>query len=83
MNHDDLENWASRVVEELQDFCNEAQEAAGNPDGEDCLPGTRALIAELDCIFNNRPVWQTQIAALDLDSPVSLVLDAIELRKNA
>ena len=78
MNHDDLECWAVRVCEELQDFCNEAQMAAGDPDGEDCLPGTRALLAEADRIFSDLPVWQTQVAALNLDSPVSLVLDAIK-----
>lgn len=78
MNHDDLENWAVRVCEELQDFCNEAQEAAGDPDGEDCLPGTRALLSEADCIFNNRPAWQAQVATLEIEGSGSLVLDAMK-----
>ena len=61
MNHDELEDWASRVVQELQDVCDEAQEAAGNPDGEDCLPGTRALIEEFDRISKGLPAWQAQL----------------------
>ena len=42
-----------RAVQELQDFCDDAQIAAGDPDGEDELLGTRELIAELDEIHGD------------------------------
>ena len=35
MNQEYLEDWAGRAVQELQEFCDEAQAAAGNPDGEE------------------------------------------------
>jgi len=71
---DALESWAVMAAEELQQFCDDAQEAAGNPDGTDQLPGVRQLIAELDDIL--KPVWleiiaddrSECIAALDDDS---------------
>lgn len=50
MNNDEIQDWASRAVQELQEFCDEAQMAAGNPDGEDQLPSVRGLIHEYDCI---------------------------------
>lgn len=46
-----LENWATMAAQELQDVCDEAQEAAGDPDGESELPGVRQLIRELDEIM--------------------------------
>lgn len=46
-----LESWAERAAQELQEFCDDAQIAAGNPDGEDQLIGTRQLISELDGIL--------------------------------
>ena len=66
MNQDDLESWAVRACEELQDFCNEAQLSAGDPDGEGCLPGTRALLAEADAIFTGKPVWPAQVVEADM-----------------
>lgn len=48
MNIDKLEDWAHRAVQELQDFCDEAQETAGDAEGETELPGTRALIEEFN-----------------------------------
>lgn len=47
---DQLEDWALRTMQELQDFCDDAQEAAGNPDGEDQLIGTRELMAEFEAL---------------------------------
>jgi HPt (histidine-containing phosphotransfer) domain-containing protein len=48
---DALEIWSTLAAEELQQFCDEAQDAAGNPDGEDQLQATRALLADLDKIL--------------------------------
>ncbi len=48
---DRLEGWAVMAAQELQDLCDEAQEAAGDPDGVDQLPGVRQLIHELDDIM--------------------------------
>jgi len=48
---DRLEGWAVMAAQELQDICDEAQEATGNPDGEDQLPGIRMLLRELDEIM--------------------------------
>tara|TARA_R110001599_G_scaffold100770_9_gene258137 strand:+ start:5222 stop:5386 length:165 start_codon:yes stop_codon:yes gene_type:complete len=50
MEIEQLEDWAQRAVQELQDLCDEAQEAAGDPMGETELPGTRALIDEFNQI---------------------------------
>lgn len=41
----ELEHWADRAAQELQEFIDEA-EAAGN--GPECLTGTRDLLVELD-----------------------------------
>lgn len=57
---DALESWAIMAAEELQQFCDDAQDAAGNPDGTDQLPGVRQLIAELDDIL--KPTWLEIIA---------------------
>jgi hypothetical protein len=56
MNFDDLEDWALRAAEALQEFCDEAQLASGNPDGEDQLKDIRALIAEHSRIEAGLPV---------------------------
>lgn len=47
---DRLESWALMAAEALQEFCDEAQEAAGDPDGEGELPTVRALLRDLDDI---------------------------------
>ena len=52
---DRLESWAVMAAAELQDFCDEAQISAGNPEGEEQLQGTRQLRAELDAIII--PAW--------------------------
>lgn len=48
---DKLETWATMAAEELQEFIDEAQEAAGDPDGTDALPSVRALLLDLDKIL--------------------------------
>lgn len=57
MNHNDLESWAIRAVQELQDYADSAEEAGCSE------PGTLALISEFDAIFAGRPPWQTQVSA--------------------
>lgn len=48
MNHDDLECWCIRAAQWMQDVIDEAQAAAGDPDGDtECADG-RALLEELD-----------------------------------
>lgn len=55
MNVDDLEDWAIRASQAMQDIIDEAERAEGN-DGEttapvsDCCPDLRALLSELDQI---------------------------------
>ena len=46
MNMDDLENWSCNAAQALQDFCDSAQEAVGDPYGESELKDIRALIEE-------------------------------------
>lgn len=60
MNHDELEDWALRALQTLQDFCDEAQAAAGNPDGEDQLLDVRALMLEHERIAAGLPTWQAR-----------------------
>lgn len=55
INYDELEDWALRTLQTLQDFCDDAQEAAGNPDGEDQLPDVRALMLEYEQIAAGQP----------------------------
>ncbi len=64
MNQEQLEDWAGRVVQDLQEFCDDAQEAVGRPDGEDQLLGVRAMIKEYEDIAAGRPPWITQIQAM-------------------
>lgn len=52
-----LEGWAVMAAQELQDICDEAQEAAGDPDGEGELLGVRMLLRELDEIM---PIHQSE-----------------------
>ena len=55
MNYSELENWSVRAAEALQEFCDEAQVAAGNPDGEDQLQDIRALLDEHSRIMLGLP----------------------------
>lgn len=49
---DELEDWSTRAAQALQDMCDEAQMAAGNPDGTDQLPDIRALLDEHNRIMH-------------------------------
>ena len=64
--NDDLASWAGRAVQALQELCDEAQEAAEDPDGESERWDIRALIREYEDIVAGRPVWQRQL--FDQDS---------------
>lgn len=48
MNHEALEDWSLRAMQALQDVCDEAQDAAGDPDGEDQCLDLRELMAEFE-----------------------------------
>lgn len=48
---DQLEEWAPRAAQALQDIADEAQAASANPQGQDQCTDLRALIAELDAIL--------------------------------
>lgn len=61
MNVDELEDWALRAVQTLQDIVDEAQESSGNPDGTDALIDIRQLIEEHQHIQSGLPVWQIQL----------------------
>lgn len=58
---DILESWAQRAAEALQEFCDEAQVASGNPDGECQLLDIRQLLDEHSRIMAGIPTWQSQI----------------------
>ncbi len=62
INVDELESWSCRAAQELQEFCDEAQVAAGNPNGEDQLMGVRALLVEHNRIIQGLPLWQALVA---------------------
>jgi hypothetical protein len=61
----DLDEWAVRAGQALQEICDEAQEAAGNPDGEDQCLDLRELLRELDYLILGKPSWQQELAASD------------------
>lgn len=63
MNYEELEDWAGRAAQELQEFCDDAQVAAGNPDGEDQLLSVRVLIAEYERIAKGQPAWPVRMVA--------------------
>ena len=58
---EDLQDWAERVVQELQDLCDEAQAAAGEPDGEGEMRVTRGMIEEYERIKKGLPLWQAAL----------------------
>jgi len=57
INHDDLECWAARAMQELQDIVDDAQQATGDPDGESELKSVRILMAEYELIADGRNPW--------------------------
>ena len=73
MNQEHLEDWACRAVHELQEFCDEAQAAAGNPDGEDQLLSVRVLIKEYEDIAADRNPWQPQLRGMPCKSEHTLL----------
>lgn len=50
-----------RTAQALQDFCDEAQVAAGNPDGEDQLQDIRELLAEHTAIVSGEGFLMHQL----------------------
>ena len=60
-----LEYWAVMAAQELQEFIDAAQECAGDPDGDNELPGTRQLIKELDGIIYAD--WKDELSALGVE----------------
>ena len=74
MDYDALEQWAVGASQSLQDFCDNAQEAAGNPYGENELPDIRLQIEELNRIINGLPTWQTSVRTGDSDSETSILI---------
>lgn len=42
----DLANWVMSALQELREIVADAQAAAGNPSGNDCMPSTRDLMDE-------------------------------------
>ena len=61
MNYDELEDWALRTVQALQDTCDEAQIIKGKPFAEDEHPDLRALIREHQRIASGQPSWRMQL----------------------
>lgn len=62
MNHDELEDWSHRAAQALQECCDDAQAAAGNPDGEDQLRDIRALLQEHCDIIKGDDSWQAMLS---------------------
>lgn len=60
IDYDALESWAIAAAQELQEICDDAQAAAGDPEGTDQLPGVRQLLADLNAII--QPAWLELIA---------------------
>jgi hypothetical protein len=69
INHDELEDWALRTMQTLQEVCDDAQVAAGNPDGEDQCQDIRALMDEYERIMQGLPAWQAKVNAMPCDEP--------------
>lgn len=55
MNHSDLERWAERTAQQLQETADAAEES-----GSDATPEL-ALIAEYEAILSDRPLWQVAL----------------------
>ena len=63
INTDDLFDWSCLASHMLQHFCDEAQDAAGDPYGDGELRDVRWLLAELDRIHQGLPAWQARVDA--------------------
>jgi len=71
INTYELESWAQRAAEALQEFVDEAQEASGNPDAEDQLMDIRELLQEHNQIMAGQMPWQAQLATDDGSSTIN------------
>lgn len=71
--YDDLDDWAFRTMQALQDIVDEAQLAAGDPDGESECRDIRALMAEYEAIRRGEQTWQFRLADDDShdDNPIA------------
>lgn len=69
IDYEQLEDWAQRVVQELQEVCDDAQIIAGRPFAEDQHPDLRALIKEHEQISTGQPCWRKQIELTKQLSP--------------
>lgn len=78
INHDDLEDWAYRAMQTLQDIVDGAQQDAGNPDGDDECRDIRALMGEFERIRQGQPLWQVTLMAGELerdDTPIQAIYE--------
>lgn len=55
MNLDQLQSWADRAAQELQEYIDAAHEAGSN------APATQALLDEYHRLQQGLPAWQAQI----------------------
>lgn len=69
MNIEELEDWAFRAMQALQEVVDDAQMAAGKPDAEDEALDIRGLMAEYERIARGQPAWQARISDLSDDNP--------------
>ena len=74
-DYNELENWSVRVAEALQEICDEAQEAAGKPDGENECIDLRMLLHEHSKIMLGEPLWQDLLIAAASDEEPALLVD--------
>ena len=77
----ELEDWSCRAAEALQEFCDQAQEDAGNPDGEDQLADIRQLLKEHCYILNGKPVWTASLHLMKGGDESTLMVDGITEEK--
>ena len=70
MNQADLESWADRAAQELQELADDTEEAGCSAEH------LRALLREYQAIHEGRPVWQTAaLRAPGTGTPAALNLD--------
>lgn len=77
ISYDDLEDWALRAMQTLQDIVDQAQQNTGDPDGESECRDIRALMDEFERLRQGKPTWQVTLMAGELE-PGSINLDAID-----
>lgn len=81
MNPHDLESWAIRAAQELQELVDDAEEAVAYGERNGVALSAKVLLKEFDDIFHGRPAWGGQLASMrsgqDTDLP-GLDLDGDE-----